>query len=64
MRGGGSVTVACCACGKFLPRNDAIPFGGGLAHVACVFRAQLTRSPRGRVLVFVRRKGPAFERRA
>lgn len=52
----------CALCGRFLAKSDALPFGGGSAHFACVAGVQLLKRPRGRVLVMVRRKGPAFQR--
>jgi hypothetical protein len=48
--------VNCICCGKFLPRTDALPVGGGVAHFACVARMQTTGARRGRVLVMVRRR--------
>lgn len=54
----------CKVCGKATPRNDRIVCQTGFAHAACLWRVQLERAPRGRVLVMVRRTGPAFERRA
>ena len=50
----------CVCCGRFLSKVDALPFGGAAAHFACVADAQLSGRPRGRVVVMVRRKGPAF----
>lgn len=52
----------CAVCGCFLARTDALPFGGGSAHFRCVAAAQVSKAPRGRVLVMVRRKGPAFNK--
>ncbi len=53
----------CCLCGRFLARTDALAVAGGEAHFRCVAQLQVTRAPKGRVLVMVRRKGPAFSAR-
>lgn len=55
----------CAICGRFLPKVDALPFGAGVAHFWCAAKASLPGAARpGKVLVFVRKRGPAFERKA
>lgn len=54
----------CKVCSKATPANDRIVCQTGFAHAACLWRVQLERAPSGRVLVMVRRTGPAFQGRA
>jgi hypothetical protein len=49
--------MRCVLCPRNCPPTDRLPVQGGFAHWQCIVRIQLDKSPRGKVLVMVGRKG-------
>lgn len=49
--------MKCLLCPMRCPATDRLQVQGGVAHWACVVKVQLDRSPTGKVLVMVGRKG-------